>query len=800
MNRLRLIPKWSAAIVAASHALLSAQTPPAPAPAATTAPNPVVQTKFTADPAPIVHDGVVYLYTGHDEDDAHRFTMHDWQCYSSTDMANWTDHGPVASLKTFPWAKQDNGAWASQVIERNGKFYLYATVFAPGSAIGVAVADKPTGPFVDALGGPLLRRNNCIDPTVFIDDDGQAWLYWGNPELWYVKLNKDMISTSGEIVKDPSFAKVKGQPDPFHYQEGPWAYKRGGRYYMAYASTCCPEGIGYAMSESPTGPWDFKGYLMRPDRRSSGNHPGIIDYKGRSYLFGFNYKLNFAETDKHRERRSVCVAEMQYEPDGTIRELPWWDEGKPVDQLGTLDPYQRTEAETICWSEGVKSEPSSQGGIDVYPVRDGAYIQVKGVAFGARSPGSFFASVAGQTKDGAKGGAIELRLDRVDGPLIGTLPVGDTGGEWKTEATSVSGATGTRDLFFVFKDSAQAPAIKFGHWIFDKKAAPPRAISPTSAPSAASSPDNIPTGDRLPGNPIFREQFTADPAALVVGDTVYVYAGHDGSKPGQGFVMPEWLCYSSKDMKTWTAHGPVMRPEQFSFARAGTAWASHMVEKDGKFFFYTTLRRRENNQHCIGVAVGDSPTGPFKDARGTPLITDDMTTDSRRPNADIDPTVFIDDDGTPWLMWGNGDFYLAKLNRNMIELDGPVQKMPHENVAEGPWLFKRGGIYYNVYAADVPGTKPEQIAYATAEKVTGPWTYRGLVTGPAKVGFTIHPAVIEFKGQWYFFYHDGSTSLNGMPGGDFRRSVCLEYLYFNPDGSIRPITQTPEGVSAPPSR
>jgi beta-xylosidase len=301
-------------------------------------------------------------------------------------------------------------------------------------------------------------------------------------------------------------------------------------------------------------------------------------------------------------------------------------------------------------------------------------------------------------------------------------------------------------------------------------------------------------------NPIFREQFTADPAALVVGDTVYVYAGHDDSKPGQGFVMPEWLCYSTKDMKTWTPHGPIMRPEEFSFARAGVAWASHMIGKDGKFFFYTTLRRKENNEHCIGVAVGDSPTGPFKDARGTPLITDGMTTDSRRPNADIDPTVFIDDDGTPWLMWGNGDFYLAKLKRNMIDLDGPIQKMPHENVAEGPWLFKRNGIYYNVYAADVPGTKPEQIACATADKVTGPWTYRGLVTGPAKAGFTIHPAVIEFKGQWYFFYHDGSTGLNGLPGGDFRRSVCLEYLYFNPDGSIRSITQTPEGVSVPPLR
>jgi arabinoxylan arabinofuranohydrolase len=687
--------------------------------------HPVVQTKFTSDPAPLVHDGVVYLYTGHDEDDARGFRMLDWQCYSSTDMVNWTDHGAVVSLKTFPWANQDNGAWASQVIERNGKFYFYATVFAPGNAIAVAVADKPTGPFKDALGGPLVSGHGFIDPSVFVDDGGQAYLYWGNPNLWYVKLNEDMISTSGEIVKDPDFAKVRGQPDPFHYQEGPWVYKRNGHYYNAYASTCCPEGIGYAMSDSPVGPWQFKGYIMRPDKRSNGNHPGIIDYKGRSYVFGFNYQINFAQTHQHRERRSVCVAELHYNPDGTIRELPWWNEGRMVEQLGTLNPYTRNEAETICWSVGVKSEATSQGGMCVYPTGPDAYIMVKGVDFGAHGAGSFAASLMSTPDGGAQGAALELRLDKADGPLIGVLPLADTGGQWKSAKIPVQGAAGTRDLFLVFKNVPPAPAFKLDYWQFGKKGGS--------------------TGDGVGSNPIFRDTFTADPAALVVGDTVHVYVGHDASKPGQGFVMPEWLCYSSKDMRTWTAHGPIMRPEAFSFARPGTAWAAHMVEKGGKYYFYTTLRRRENNEHCIGVAVGDSPTGPFADARGTPLITDNMTTDSRRPNADIDPAVFMDDDGTPWIIWGNGDFYLAKLKPNMIELDGAIQKVPHENVAEGPWLFKRNGIYYNVYAADVPGTKPEQIAYATAKSVTGPWTYRGLVTGPARVGFTIHPAVIEFN-------------------------------------------------------
>ena len=149
------------------------------------------------------------------------------------------------------------------------------------------------------------------------------------------------------------------------------------------------------------------------------------------------------------------------------------------------------------------------------------------------------------------------------------------------------------------------------------------------------------------------------------------------------------------------------------------------------------------------------------------------------------------------MAWGNGDCYMVRLKRNMVEIDGPIIKVPFRNFSEGPWLFKRGDIYYNVYAADAPGVQPEQIAYSTAPAITGPWRYGGLVTGPAKHGFTIHPAVIEFKNQWYFFYHDGSNALDGTPGGDCRRQVCAEYLTFLPDGGIQPITQTVEGLSVP---
>lgn len=304
--------------------------------------------------------------------------------------------------------------------------------------------------------------------------------------------------------------------------------------------------------------------------------------------------------------------------------------------------------------------------------------------------------------------------------------------------------------------------------------------------------------ERVPGqNPIFTDRFTADPACTVVGDRLYAYVGEDMASPGGWFSMPHWVAYSTSDMQTWECHGPVLEAKAFPYANPNGAWAAQVVEKDGKYYFYVTLDDTRNGRHMIDVAVGDSPLGPFLPARkdGSPLITDDMTTDSHRWNADIDPTVLIDDDGTAWIAWGNGDCYMSRLKPNMIELDGEIKHIGLRNYSEGPWLFKRNGIYYNVYAADAPGVQPEQIAYSTAKSIEGPWQYGGLITGPARHGFTIHPSVNEFKGKWYFFYHDGSYMIDGLPGGDCRRRVCVEELTFAPDGSIIPIALTEEGLS-----
>ena len=410
--------------------------------------NPIIQTKFTADPAPLVYNDTVYLYTSHDEDTASgsgSFTMYNWMLYTSTDMANWTDHGIIGGVrapnKTFSWAA-DNGAWAPQVIERGGKFYLYVPIrYSSGAnTIAVAVADSPFGPFKDPLGKGLVTTNTSddIDPTVFIDTDGQAYLYWGNPNCHYVKLNADMISYSGSVG---TIAKVQS------YQEGPWFYRRGDNYYLAFASTCCPEGIGYAMSANPLGPWTYKNSIMDGTSQSNGNHPGIIDYKGNSYVFGFNYNLQVKRTNtRNNERRSVAVDKFTYNPDGTIPKLPFWSTTGP-EQLGTLDPYAQTEAETIASAWDVKTETCGEGGMDVTAIENADFIKVRGADFGAGATSLDVRVAAAGT-----GGKVEVHLDSQTGKLVGTCTVSTTGGAqtWATQTCPISGATGVHDVYFVF--------------------------------------------------------------------------------------------------------------------------------------------------------------------------------------------------------------------------------------------------------------------------------------------------------------------------------------------------------------
>lgn len=465
--------------------------------------NPIAQNIYTADPAPLVYGDTMYIYTGHDEDElikqdnGTQYTMNDWRCYSSKDMVNWTDHGIIASIETFSWA--EGSAWAAHCIERDGKFYLYTPIKKKngGMVIGVAVADSPTGPFKDALGKPLHEDSwYDIDPSGMVDDDGQAYLYFGNTTLKYAKLNDDMISFDTSIGKNGVVTVEKSEEGfgPSGFTEASWLYKRNDLYYMIYASGM-PEQIVYSTSDSPEGPWEYRGVIMPSQGGSFTNHPGIIDFQGHSYFVYHNAAL----PDGSGYHRSVCVEEFTFNEDGTIPQFDMTTEG--VEAITTLNPYTRIEAETIAWGNGLETQNSSDEGVYVYDIHSGDNLKVKNVDFGTEGAVNFTACIAAN-----KNSTIQLHLDRIDGPVIGTLSISsdDESEAWKELSTSISGANGIHDLFMVFEGDSQEELFCFDYWKFTEKPVPtplpntntPAPIQPTVSPSISP----LPTITTLPNN------------------------------------------------------------------------------------------------------------------------------------------------------------------------------------------------------------------------------------------------------------------------------------------------------------
>lgn len=430
--------------------------------------NPIIQTVFTADPAPLVHNDTLFLYTGHDEDCATQkdFIMKDYLCFSTTDMVNWTHHGPVFSTESLGWAAPLN-ANAAQVAYRNGKFYYYISPWSAlpdgGDCIAVGVSDSPCGPFKDAIGKPLISPGQTqyskhlwedIDPTILIDDDGQSYMYWGNNSLYCVKLNEDMISYSGEIITFP----IEDQ-DAFgtDFEEAPWLFKRNGIYYLLYAAHI-PEAVYYATSNSPLGPWKYGGVVMKAFAQGSiGNHPGIAHYRGNWYFFYMNEDL----PNGHSKRRAVNVLPFDFNPNGSIPELAHSKAGV-VKAVANLNPYTRTEAETIAWSEGLKTASDSKTGVYVTDISNGDYIKVRSVDF-SRGAKTFEASVA----SASAGGSIEIRLGAVDGTLSGTCDIKNTGGwqNWSVQSCTGTIVKGVYDVYFVFK-GGEGALFNFDWWRF----------------------------------------------------------------------------------------------------------------------------------------------------------------------------------------------------------------------------------------------------------------------------------------------------------------------------------------------
>jgi beta-xylosidase len=292
-------------------------------------------------------------------------------------------------------------------------------------------------------------------------------------------------------------------------------------------------------------------------------------------------------------------------------------------------------------------------------------------------------------------------------------------------------------------------------------------------------------------NPLFTDVYTADPGALVDGCTFYIHCGHDEGP--SSFVLREWYALSSTDMVHWEKK-VAMKVSDFSWADAN-AWAGQVVKKDGKYYWFAPVQERGGGM-AIGVAMSDSPTGPFKDAIGKPLVNDafEMSNAGFRQPSDtpftIDPTVWIDDDGQAYLHYGGfSRMMVAKLTADLTGIDGKLQEVTPRGFFEAAYLIKHNDLYYEIYAA---GTNPATIDYSTSDSPFGPWMYRGRILDalpgqPGEDAPTNHAAVAQLAGQWYLVYHV-SNGPNG--GGTYKREVAVDKLTIKPDGTIDKVTPT----------
>jgi hypothetical protein len=293
-------------------------------------------------------------------------------------------------------------------------------------------------------------------------------------------------------------------------------------------------------------------------------------------------------------------------------------------------------------------------------------------------------------------------------------------------------------------------------------------------------------------NPIVRNQFSADPTARVFGDRVYVFPSHDIlATPGKGrvgwFCMEDYHVFSSANLTDWTDHGmivtqnkvPWVRPDSYSM------WAPDCIYRNGKYYFYFPTAAKDTVTYgrgfTIGVAIADKPEGPYV-PEPTPI----------KGVRGIDPNVFIDKDGQAYMYWSQGNIYAAKLKENMLELASEVvtlKDLPTKGLKEGPYVFERNGIYYLTFPH--VENKIERLEYAISDNPLGPFKMTGVIMDESPSGcWTNHHSLIQFKNQWYLFYHDRDYS----PNFDKARSIRADSLFFNADGTIKKVIPTLRGI------
>lgn len=295
-------------------------------------------------------------------------------------------------------------------------------------------------------------------------------------------------------------------------------------------------------------------------------------------------------------------------------------------------------------------------------------------------------------------------------------------------------------------------------------------------------------------NPIIHDQFTADPTARVFNGKIYMYPSHDIPAPaGQRqdwFCMADYHVFSSENLTEWEDHGVIVTHNDVAWVRPESyaMWAPDCVYKNGKYYFYFPAAPNGNSRgFSVGVGVADRPEGPYQ-----------FEPEHIKGVMGIDPCVLIDDDGQSYIYWSGMGIRGCKLKDNMKELDGESKIMEGlpEGFKEGPYAFKRNDLYYLTFPWVRKEGGTETLAYATSKSPLGPWDFKGIIMKESPTGcWTNHHSIIEYKGQWYLFYHHNDYS----PKFDKNRSARIEKLYFGKNGEIEEVIPSLRGVGVNPA-
>jgi arabinoxylan arabinofuranohydrolase len=424
---------------------------------------PIASHRFLADPGSLVYNGRVYLYCSNDDenaaDDKGSYMMKSIVCISSNDLKNWTDHGIVFEVpRDATWAGR---SWAPSTVERDGKFFLYFGN--GGNGIGVATANNPLGPFKDPLGKELIKNSTpgvmparnmwLFDPMAFIDDDGQAYLYFGgngDNNVRCIKLNRDMISVDTPAIK----LNAK------NFFEASWMHKNNGVYYFSYsANPSADMRIDYMKSTSPTYGFTYGGTVSRqpPMNDNNNNHQAIFKFNGEWYQAYHNRFVAKNANIPSIYKRNLCLDMFKHNSDGSIEVMTNTENG--LKQLRSVNPLERNEAECFNAQFGIKTEICKDGGMDVCDINNGDWIKITGVKFN-NEISKFNARVAGTYKF-----TIEIRQGSKTGPLLGTcrFPSSADSQDWKIVSCKLKPISGIYDLCLVFVGETNTK-LSFDWW------------------------------------------------------------------------------------------------------------------------------------------------------------------------------------------------------------------------------------------------------------------------------------------------------------------------------------------------